>query len=265
MSAPTSIEIQAPGGWLAVIGTGPGTADWLTPETAAIAEQATDIVGYGPYVARVAADHHRVHASDNRYELQRAGEALDLAAGGARVAVVSGGDPGIYGMAAAVWEALERADHERWQAVDVHIAPGVSAIQAVAAAAGAPLGNDFCVISLSDNLKPWSLIEVRLTAAGQGDFAAAFYNPISKARPWQLDAAFDILRGHRAPTTPVIIGRVIGRPDADLTITDLAHVEGHQADMRSLVIVGASTTRVLHTGRQASPRAYTPRIYPVDY
>ena len=265
MSAHHPMQTEATAGWLAVIGTGPGTSDWLTPETAAIAEQATDIVGYGPYVARIAADHHRVHASDNRYEIQRAGEALDLAAGGARVAVVSGGDPGIYGMAAAVWEAIERADHDRWQAVDVHVAPGVSAIQAVAAAAGAPLGNDFCVISLSDNLKPWSLIETRLVAAGQGDFAAAFYNPISKARPWQLDAALDILRAYRAPATPVIIGRAIGRPDADLTIADLASAKGYQADMRSLVIVGASTTRVLHTGAGQRPRAYTPRIYPVDY
>ena len=203
MSAAHTINDDA---WLAVVGTGPGTSDWLTPETSALAARATDLVGYGPYVARLAGATQRVHASDNRYELQRAAHALDLAADGARVAVVSGGDPGIYGMAAAVWEALERADHTRWAGVAIHIAPGVSAIQAVAAAAGAPLGNDFCVMSLSNNLKPWSLIEQRLHAVGAGDFAVSFYNPISRARPWQLGAALDILRGYRPEPTPVIVG-----------------------------------------------------------
>ena len=258
-----ALETTTDDGWLAVIGTGPGTSDWLTPETSALAARATDLVGYGPYVARLARPTQRVHASDNRYELQRAAHALDLAADGARVAVVSGGDPGIYGMAAAVWEALERADHTRWAGVAIHIAPGVSAIQAVAAAAGAPLGNDFCVMSLSNNLKPWSLIEQRLHAVGAGDFAVSFYNPISRARPWQLGAALDILRGYRPEPTPVIVGSAIGRPDADLCITDLARVAPAQADMRSLVIVGASTTRVIATAN--GPRAYTPRVYPADY
>ncbi|RJS95111.1 precorrin-3B C(17)-methyltransferase [Salinisphaera sp. Q1T1-3] len=251
-------------GWLAVVGTGPGPDRWLTPETAALVAAATDLVGYGPYVARVGGAHHRRHGSDNREELARAAHALDLAASGARVVVVSGGDPGIFGMAAAIWEATERAAHDRWHGVAIHIAPAVSAIQAVAAAAGAPLGNDFCVISLSDNLKPWSLIAQRVEAAGLGDFAVAFYNPISRARPWQLGQAMQILAAHRTPHTPVVVGTAIGRGDQQLTLTDMSAFSPDQADMRTLVIVGNSTTRQLAApdGRQ---RVYTPRCHPADF
>lgn len=248
-------------GWLAVVGTGPGNPSWLTPETADIIDQASDLVGYGRYVERVGRADQRRHVSDNREELWRAGQALDLAAAGARVAVVSGGDPGIFGMAAAIWEAIEYADHARWRDVNIRIAPGVSAIQAVAARAGAPLGNDFCVISLSDNLKPWALIAQRLEAVGQGDFAVAFYNPISRARPWQLGEAMKILARYRAPTTPVVLGTAIGRVDEALTLADMATFLPAMADMRSLVIVGATTTRVIEAGA-SGPRVYTPRFHP---
>ncbi|MGN8160683.1 precorrin-3B C(17)-methyltransferase [Salinisphaera sp. RV14] len=248
------------GGWLAVVGVGPGDPDWITPETSAILEAATDLVGYAGYVERVAGCGQARHVSDNREELARARHALDLAANGARVAVISGGDPGIFAMAAAVWEALEGADHPRWQAVDVRIAPAVSAIQAVAARAGAPLGNDFCVISLSDNLKPWDRIEKRIDRAADADFALAFYNPISRARPWQLGAAMAIIRRYRDPATPVVLGRAVGRVDESLHITDLACFSPARADMSTLVIVGASTTRVFAQG--GATRVYTPRYYP---
>ncbi|WP_423824025.1 precorrin-3B C(17)-methyltransferase [Salinisphaera sp. SPP-AMP-43] len=247
-------------GWLAVVGVGPGDPGWITPETTAILGSATDLVGYAGYVERVADSGHTRHVSDNREELTRAGHALDLAASGARVAVISGGDPGIFAMAAALWEAIERADHDRWQAVDVRIAPAVSAIQAVAARAGAPLGNDFCVISLSDNLKPWAQIEKRIDRAADADFAMAFYNPISRARRWQLGAAMAVIRGYRDPATPVVLGRAVGRADEALQITDLARFSPGAADMSTLVVVGASTTRVIEQG--GGRRVYTPRYYP---
>lgn len=247
-------------GWLAVVGTGPGDAAWLTPETTSIVSAATDLVGYDRYVDRVADQGQRRHVSGNREELDRARHALDLAAGGARVAVVSGGDPGIFAMAAAIYEAIDRSDHDRWTELDVRVMPAVSAIQAVAARAGAPLGNDFCVLSLSDNLKPWSQIEKRVDRAADADFAMAFYNPISKSRPWQLGTAMEIVRCYRDPATPVILGTAIGRADEALTITTVADFEPEPADMRTLVIVGASTTRVVDSA--GGRRAYTPRYYP---
>lgn len=250
-------------GWLTVVGTGPGDPAWLTPESATALAEATDLVGYERYVARVATADQRRHVSDNREEMARARHALDLAAAGARVAVVSGGDPGIFAMAAAVWEAVDGEPGPRWSGVAISVAPAVSAIQAVAARAGAPLGNDFCVISLSDNLKPWSVIEKRVALAAEADFAMAFYNPVSRARPWQLGAAIDQVARHRAPNTPVVIGTAIGRADESLTLTDLGAFSPDQADMRTLVIIGASTTR-----RVAAPdgrdRVYTPRYYPAS-
>lgn len=247
-------------GWLAVVGTGPGDPAWMTPETSAILEAATDLVGYNRYLDRLANHGQTRHASDNREELARARHALDLAADGAKVAVVSGGDPGIFAMAAAVFEAVDRAEDGRFAAVAIRVAPAVSAIQAVAARAGAPLGNDFCVMSLSDNLKPWAQIEKRVDRAADADFAMAFYNPISRARPWQLGAAMDIVRRHRAPDTPVILGTAIGRDDETLRVTELAAFRPEHADMRTLVIVGASTTRVIHS--TVERRIYTPRYYP---
>lgn len=248
-------------GWLAVIGTGPGDRRWMTPETADILERATDLVGYGPYVDRVPDHGQRRHGSDNRQEMERARLALDLAAEGRKVAVVSGGDPGIFAMAAAVWEAVDSADDGRWRDVPVHVAPAVSAMQAVAARAGAPLGNDFCVISLSDNLKPWSLILRRIRLATEADFALAFYNPVSRARPWQLGEALDEIRAQRHGAVPVVVGTAVGRADERVVLTTLAEVDPAQADMRTLLIIGASTTRRI-AGPDGTARVYTPRYWP---
>lgn len=251
------------GGWLAIVGTGPGGSQWMTPETSEIVAQASDLVGYITYLDRLPDTGQRRHASDNREELARAGHALDLAAEGRRVALVSGGDPGVFAMAAAVYEALDTATDARWRDVPVQVAPSVSAMQAVAARAGAPLGNDFCVISLSDNLKPWSLVTRRLRLAAEADFAMALYNPTSRARPWQLGEALATVRELRGPDTPVILGTAIGRADERLTVTTLAEADPGQADMRTLVIIGASTTRVVPRGGD-TPAVYTPRSYPAD-
>lgn len=250
-------------GWLAIVGTGPGGPHWMTPETADILERATDLVGYGPYVDRVPDHGQRRHGSDNREELARARQALDLAAEGRGVVVVSGGDPGIFAMAAAVWEAIDTADDDRWAGVSVEVAPGVSAMQGVAARSGAPLGNDFCVISLSDNLKPWSLILRRIRLATEGDFALAFYNPVSRARPWQLGEALEVIRERRDATTPVVVGSAVGRPDERITLTTLADIDPAAVDMRTLVIVGASTTRWI-VAPDGTERIYTPRYYPAE-
>lgn len=247
-------------GWLAVVGLGPGPAEWVTPEASTILAAATDLVGYEPYVARVAERPGLVrHASDNRVEVDRACHAFRLAAEGRRVAVVSGGDPGIFAMAAAVFEALASPE-PAWRAVPVRVVPGVSAMQAAAARLGAPLGHDFCVISLSDNLKPWSVVERRLRAAAEGDFVMAFYNPASKARPGRLADALALLRDLKAPATPVAFARAIGRADEALVITTLGVAEAALADMSTLVIVGSSETRLV--ARADGPDwLLTPRSY----
>ncbi|MDZ7786762.1 MAG: precorrin-3B C(17)-methyltransferase [Halofilum sp. (in: g-proteobacteria)] len=255
--------MNAADGWLAVVGTGPGGSHWLTPETEGILAAATDLVGYGPYVDRVPDHGQRRHGSDNRQEMERARMALDLAAEGRRVAVVSGGDPGIFAMAAAIWEAIDTDGAGRWAGVSVQVAPAVSAMQAVAARAGAPLGNDFCVMSLSDNLKPWSLILRRIRLATEADFALAFYNPVSRARPWQLGEALDAIRERRGGDTPVVVGTAVGRPDERVQLLTLAEVAPEHADMRTLLIVGASTTRRID-GPDGAPRVYTPRYYPAE-
>ncbi len=254
--------MSAPG-WLSVVGTGPAGADWLTPETAGVLEGATDLVGYGPYLERVARGHQRRHASDNREELDRARHALDMAADGARVAVVSGGDPGVFAMAAAILEALEGDDTGRWDSLPVQIHPGVSAMQAAAARLGAPLGNDFCAISLSDNLKPWSLVERRLQLVAEAGLVMALYNPASRARPWQLGSALATLRTVHPPNTPVIFATAVGRgSDEHLTITTLGEADPARADMRTLVLVGTPQTRVFeHAGTRY---VYTPRYYPEE-
>ena len=176
-------------GSLVVVGTGPGKAELMTPATLAALAKATDLVGYGPYLDRIPMTRpgQRRHASDNRVELERARHALSLAAAGREVVVVSGGDPGVFAMAAAVFEAVETGD-PRWRGLDIRVEPGVTAMLAAAAEVGAPLGDDFCAISLSDNLKPWATIERRLRAAAEADFVIALYNPASKARPHQLGA-----------------------------------------------------------------------------
>ncbi|UKJ75246.1 precorrin-3B C(17)-methyltransferase [Azospirillum brasilense] len=250
-------------GWLKVVGLGPGTEDWLTPEARRDLAEATDLVGYFPYVDRVPPGPQVRHASDNRVELDRARHALELAAEGRRVAVVSGGDPGVFAMAAAVFEALDDpAAPAAWHRVALSVDPGISAMQAAAARAGAPLGHDFCAISLSDNLKPWEVVLKRLRLAAEADFVIALYNPISRARPWQLGAAFDALRDLRSADTPVILAQAVGRPDEALTITTLGAVDAAQADMRTCVIIGASHTRLVPR-EGARPWVYTPRSYGV--
>ncbi|MBP0713503.1 precorrin-3B C(17)-methyltransferase [Burkholderia sola] len=249
-------------GRLTVLGLGPGGAAWLTPAARAALADATDILGYTTYVNMAGpfrAD-QRVHGTDNREEMQRARHAFELAAEGRRVAVVSSGDPGVFAMAAAVLEALDEARDPQWAAVDLRVEPGISASLATAAQAGAPLGHDFCAISLSDNLKPWEVIETRLRHAAQADLVMAFYNPISRARPWQLDRALDIVRVHRAADTVVVLGRDIGRPGATLSTTTLGALRGDQVDMRTMVIVGSSTTRRFAIGN-AREWVYTPRWY----
>ncbi|MEB2604918.1 precorrin-3B C(17)-methyltransferase [Burkholderia cenocepacia] len=249
-------------GRLTVLGLGPGGAAWLTPAARAALADATDILGYTTYVNMAGpfrAD-QCVHGTDNREEMQRARHAFELAAEGRRVAVVSSGDPGVFAMAAAVLEALDEARDPQWAVVDLRVEPGISASLATAAQAGAPLGHDFCAISLSDNLKPWDVIEMRLQHAAQADLVMAFYNPISRARPWQLDRALDIVRAHRAADTVVVLGRDIGRPGATLVTTTLGALRGDQVDMRTMVIVGSSTTRRFSIGN-AREWVYTPRWY----
>lgn len=249
-------------GRLTVLGLGPGAAAWLTPAARAALADATDILGYTTYVNMAGpfrAD-QRVHGTDNREEMQRARHAFELAAEGRRVAVVSSGDPGVFAMAAAALEALDEARDPQWAAVDLRVEPGISASLATAAQAGAPLGHDFCAISLSDNLKPWGVIETRLQHAAQADLVMAFYNPISRARPWQLDRALDIVRAHRAADTVVVLGRDIGRPGATLATTTLGALRSDQVDMRTMVIVGSSTTRRFAIGN-AREWVYTPRWY----
>ena len=246
-------------GCLAIVGLGPGPACWLTPEAEAALAEATDLVGYIPYVARVPERPGLVrHASDNRVELDRAGHALALAAHGRRVAVVSGGDPGIFAMAAAVFEALER--EPRLGAVPIRVLPGITALQAAAARLGAPLGHDFCAISLSDNLKPWAIVLRRLTAAADGDFVIALYNPASAARPGRLGEAFDHLRARKAGSTPVAFARAIGRSDERMVLSTLETADPGLADMSTLVMIGSSETRYVEGGAgrrwMLTPRSY---------
>lgn len=247
-------------GSLTIVGLGPGTPDWITPAAQAALDAATDLVGYGPYLDRIPAREARTkHASDNRVEVERAGHALALAAEGKRVAVVSGGDPGVFAMAAAVFEALE-AGPEAWRAIPVTVEPGITAMLAAAARAGAPLGGDFCAISLSDNLKPWEVVTARLAAVLAADLVICLYNPISKARPWQLGKALELAGQHRDAATPVLFARAVGRPDEALRILTLAEAtaQAGTADMATLVMIGASITRLI-AREGASPYVYTPR------
>jgi len=245
-------------GRLAIVGTGPGNPGQTTPEALAAVEASELFFGYGPYLDRLSLrpDQRRV-ASDNRQEIGRARAALDAAARGARVCVVSGGDPGVFAMAAAICEAIETGP-QTWRELDIVVLPGITAMLAVAARAGAPLGHDFCALSLSDNLKPWPLIEQRLRAVAGAGLVMALYNPISKARPWQLGAAFAILRELLPWTTPVIFGRAIGRPEEDFSVVSLAEADRQPADMATCVIVGSPETRIIERpGRD--PLVYTPR------
>ncbi len=255
------IQTQNITGKLSIIGTGPGAAKWMSPEVKAILEDATDFVGYKTYINLVKefTQGKTIHASDNRVELDRARLALNLATEGKSVVIVSSGDPGIYGMAAAVFEVLDHESDSKWNQIDIHVAPGISAAQAAAAAIGAPIGHDFCTISLSDILKPWEIIEQRLAAAAQADFAIAIYNPISSQRKWQLPAAKEILLKWRSPDTPVILGRKMGRKGENVQVITLAELTPDLADMQTVIIIGSSKTKTLEIGDRI--RVYTPRKY----
>ena len=246
------------GGRLAVVGLGPADARWLTAEAQDALAAAETLHGYGPYLDRVPARPGQTrHRSDNREEGARAAAALEQAASGANVAMVSAGDPGVFAMAAAVCAEIE-AGPPAWRSLDLAIMPGITAMLAVAARVGAPLGHDFCALSLSDNLKPWPIIEQRLDAAAGAGFAIALYNPVSRARPWQLASAIERLRRHLPATTPVVFGRAVGRPDECVDVTTLALAADKSANMATLVIVGTRETRVIaRPGR--SPLVYTPR------
>lgn len=240
-------------GSLVIAGLGPGAEAMITPEVAAALDEATDVIGYIPYVGRIAArDGLRLHASDNRVELDRAARALELAEQGNRVVVVSSGDPGVFAMAAAVFEAVEHGP-SHWRDLDIRVLPGITAMLAAAAAAGAPLGHDFCAINLSDNLKPFDLVLKRVRLALEADFAMAFYNPRSKSRPHQFASVLETLRAHAEPGRLLILARAVSTPEQDIRVVPLSEVQPEMADMRTLVIVGSSATR------QVGRFVYTPR------
>jgi precorrin-3B C17-methyltransferase len=245
-------------GHLAVVGLGPGDVRWLTPEADAALAAADALFGYGPYLDRAPVrDGQTRHPSDNREEALRARAALERAAAGTNVALVSGGDPGVFAMAATVCEQIESGP-AAWRGLDVEIVPGITAMLAVAARVGAPLGHDFCALSLSDNLKPWLVVERRLDAAAQAGFVIALYNPISRARPWQLGAAFERLRRYLPATTPTVFGRAVGRADENVAVTTLNAADPAGADMATVVIVGSAETRLVPRPGHA-PLVYTPR------
>jgi precorrin-3B C17-methyltransferase len=248
-------------GRLDLVGLGPGRAGLMTPEVSAVLGRASAIYGYGPYLDRVTPrEGQSRHASDNRDELDRARAAL-VAAETAPAAMVSGGDPGVFAMAAAVCEAVEQGP-DSWRAIEITVHPGITAMLALAARVGAPLGHDFCAISISDNLKPWPVVERRLAAAAQAGFAMALYNPISRARPWQLGAGLDILRRLLPAGTPVIFGRAVAREDEAIRITTLAEADPADADMATCILIGTAETRVIPRP-SLPPLVYTPRRAPV--
>jgi len=250
-------EVIQPG--VVIVGLGPGDPAWLTPEADAAIATATDLVGYRAYLARIPVRPGQVrHASGNTVEAERSQLALDLAAAGRRVAVVSSGDPGVFAMASAVLEQAVTGG-DRWAGVPVTVLPGVTAAQAVAARAGAPLGHDYCVLSLSDRLKPWSVIADRVERAAAADLVLALYNPASRSRTWQLAAVAELIQRWRSPETPVVLGRSVGRDGEQLQVITLAELGAADVDMSTLVIVGSSTTRVAE--RDGRPVVFTPRHY----
>ncbi|MBO9435891.1 precorrin-3B C(17)-methyltransferase [Ruegeria sp. R13_0] len=247
-------------GWVKIAGLGPGNEALVTPEVSAALAEASDVVGYIPYVARVAERPGlTLHASDNRVEIDRSQHALQMAAEGKRVVVVSSGDPGVFAMAAAVFEALENGPEE-WRNIQIDVLPGITAMLAASARAGAPMGHDFCAINLSDNLKPWSLIEKRLRLAAQADFSMAFYNPRSKTRPEGFVKTLEILREECEPERLILFARAVSREDEAIRISTLAEATPDMADMQTVVIVGSSRTRVIE--RDGAPIVYTPRFTP---
>lgn len=243
-------------GAVAVVGLGPGDSDWMTPQSRRELAGATDLIGYGPYLDRVPVrDGQQRHPSDNTDEPARARLACALAEQGRTVAVVSSGDPGVFAMATAV---LEEA--KQWPGVQIRVIPAMTAAQAVASRVGAPLGHDYAVLSLSDRLKPWEVVEARLAAAAAADLVLAIYNPASKSRTWQVGAMRDILLTHREPGTPVVIGRNVSGPDEDVRVVRLADLDPADVDMRCLLIVGSSQTQWY--ADDSGDRVFTPRRYP---
>ncbi|MFD7614610.1 precorrin-2 C(20)-methyltransferase [Streptomyces sp. NPDC059828] len=249
-------------GEVVVVGTGPAGPLWLTPETRGALASADDLVGYTTYLDRVPVRPGQLrHGSDNKVEAERAEFALDLARRGRRVAVVSGGDPGVFAMATAV---LDAASQEAYADVPVRVLPGVTAANAAAARAGAPLGHDYATISLSDRLKPWEVIAERLRAAAGADLVLALYNPGSRSRTWQVAKARELLLEHRAPDTPVVVARDVGGSGESVTIVRLEDLDPAAVDMRTLLLVGSSQTRTVQRGAQGSGEriVWTPRTYP---
>jgi cobalt-precorrin 5A hydrolase / precorrin-3B C17-methyltransferase len=262
--SPTCLVYYPPAGVsgsLTIIGTGPGSEAWLSPEVRQVLTHSTDWVGYTTYLNLVEPlrTHQTRHDSDNRAELDRARFALDLAASGKSVVVISSGDPGIYAMAAAVFEAIDRTPQPSWANIPLRVCPGISAMQAAAAKIGAPLGHDFCTISLSDILKPWQTIADRLHAAARADFAIAIYNPKSTQRTTQLDLAKAILLESRSPTTPIVLARNLGRKGENIQVKLLGDLQADDADMRTVIIIGSSKTRIVD--RVDRSWVYTPRYY----
>ncbi|NVK16454.1 MAG: precorrin-3B C(17)-methyltransferase [Rhodobacteraceae bacterium] len=243
-------------GWVVIAGLGPGNEALVTQEVRDAIEEATDIVGYIPYVKRIAPrEGLTLHATDNRVEVDRATHALEMASEGKRVVVVSSGDPGVFAMASAVFEALENSAeaHPEWLELDIRVLPGITAMLAAAAAIGAPLGHDFAAINLSDNLKPWSLIEKRLQLVGEAGLAMAFYNPRSKSRPHQFARALEILREACGQETLITFARDVTKPGQELLTVPLKDATPEMADMRTVVIVGNRDTR------RVGSYVYTPR------
>jgi precorrin-3B C17-methyltransferase len=252
------METAAMSGTLTVVGLGPGDRRYLTFDADDALQGADAIYGYRPYLERIPVRRDQLrYPSDNREETVRAKAAIAHAVSGANVALVCGGDPGVFAMAAALCEAIDTGP-QQWRTLDVAFVPGITAMLAVSAKIGAPLGHDFCALSLSDNLKPWALVERRLDAAAAAGFVLALYNPASRARPWQLGAAFERLRQRLPPPTPVVFGRAVGRPDERVDVMTLDVADAKNADMATLVIVGSPETRIIERpGR--SPLVYTPR------
>lgn len=254
----TATESAAPAvGEVVVVGLGPGAERWTTPEVTEELARATDLVGYSTYINRVPERAgQRRHLSDNRVEAERATMALDIAKRGGRVAVVSSGDPGVFAMAAAV---LEVADDDMWRDIPVRVVPGMTAAQAVASRVGAPLGHDFAMLSLSDRLKPWEVVVKRVRAVAGADMAFAVYNPASKSRRWQIRELRALAMEYREPTTPVIVARAVGSEQENVTVTTLAEFDPDVVDMRTMVIIGSSSTKAYRAGK--TTRVYTARHY----
>jgi cobalt-precorrin 5A hydrolase / precorrin-3B C17-methyltransferase len=255
------VSNQEASGKLSIVGTGPGAIDWMTPEVQQVLQQSTDWFGYTTYLNLVEPlrTNQLRHDSDNREELDRARAALNLAAQGKAVAMVSSGDPGIYAMAAAVFEAMETDDKPEWRSLSIQVCPGISAMQAAASQIGAPIGHDFCAISLSDILKPWETIEQRIAHAAEADFVIAFYNPISSQRRWQLEKAKETLLKYRDRDTPIVLAENVGRPGQNVRVKALGDLQNEDANMRTILLIGSSKTRVFTQGDRQW--VYTPRRY----